>query len=35
MSGRRGERDFREWVGAYDPERFDVAYVNQRFGSRQ
>ena len=29
------ERDFREWIGAYDPERFDVAYVDHRFGSRQ
>lgn len=25
------EREFREWVGEYDPERCDIAYINQRF----
>jgi len=29
---RRDEREFREWVGDYDPERFDAAYVNQCLG---
>ena len=27
-----GERDFLEWVGEYDPEKFDVAEVNRLIG---